>query len=178
MTNSIIVIRSTEIRWHEATLRSECEKLAGTMKYKQKALHEDAPQSGNCVTAVNYAAQQTVQMSLLPPVWIGNMPRKLQERGCKVLKVPLSEVQTGDLIFVKEKGEKQRLATHAAIALSAKEFFHCCLTEKAGVIEKPDRFFTRYDQAETADSLVRYQDPRSDSPLPSRERCCCLIQRV
>lgn len=178
MTNSIIVIRFSGIQWGEASLRSECQKLAGTMKYKQKALHEDAPQSGNCVTAVNYAAQQTIHMSLLPPVWIGNMPRKLQERGCKVLEVSLSEVQTGDLIFVKEKGEKRRLATHAAIALNAKEFFHCCLMEKAGVIESSDRFFTRYDQAENADSLVNYQDPRRDDPLSTRTRCCCLFQRV
>ena len=146
------------------------------MKYSRKALHEDAPQSANCVTAVNYAVQQTVQVSLLPPVWIGNMPRKLRERGCKVLTVSPDLVQTGDLIFVKEKGEKRRLATHAAIAICAKEFFHCCLFEKAGVVEPPERFFRRYDQAESADSLVNYEDPRSDRLLPSRSRCCCPLQ--
>lgn len=177
MSNCIIVVRSIGIPWDEASLRSECGKLAGAMKYRQKALHEDAPQTANCVTAVNYAVQQAVQISLLPPVWIGNMPRKLRERGCKVLTVSPDLVETGDLIFVKEKGEKRRLATHAAIAICAKEFFHCCLFEKTGVVEPPERFFRRYDQADSADNLVNYEDPRSDRLLPSRSRCCCPLQR-
>lgn len=161
MTSSIIVVRFPNIKWDEKALLQKCSELA-TATYLYRALHEDAPFTANCVTAIGYVVSEVAKTSL-PRVWIGNMPRRLKQIGCQVLSIHPSELKTGDFLFVKEKGYVQRLITHVGMVIGQK-IFHCS-KERNVTLDSFSEFFERYNQAKSVKALIDYVDRRNDLAL-------------
>ena len=95
--------------------------------------------------------------------WIGNMPRHLsRQRTWRYLRIPVRELKTGDLLFLKNK-RSPRLVTHVAMALGPEKVFHC--STKGASIEKINDLFMIYVQPADVGAMLSYVDPRTNGEI-------------
>ncbi len=156
----LVIVRLPKVKLEPYTLYTECQLLCKQTKYKRCPRQEDAPALTDCLTSVHYLYKKTakIEMSL---EWIGNMPRALVKKwGWSIAKISRSELQSGDLIFVRDKAASRRI-THVVLALSADKVFHSSMKAKGGRIEDISDIFTTYTQSKQVKSLLAYIDPRT-----------------
>jgi len=92
--------------------------------------------------------------------YIGDMPRMLVKlHKWEILKISASDLQDGDLVFVKRK-EGKRSISHIAMYIKSR-LFHSCKSKQTAIFESPEMFFLVYEQNLNADMLIRYIDKRN-----------------
>jgi cell wall-associated NlpC family hydrolase len=125
--------------------------------YERTVSLKAAPVKTDCVTAIHYLVQKVFQIDL-PRGWIGDMPRQLCQANWSLQIIDSAELQTGDLIFLKQQNHPT-LISHLAIALASDQIFHC--TRLLGpVIQTAHQVFERYEQQLMHDQIL-YIDSRN-----------------
>ena len=145
---TVVVFRHPNIAFSESRLYRECEALARVTRFDLNAKDQDAPQRTSCITAVRYIFRQCTNLSL-PHVWIGDMSRHLVASGWRIIQIDLSQIQAGDLIFLRWNASNfcplyQRWITHIVLALSPRAFFDSNQSRSARIesLQRPDRIVT------------------------------------
>lgn len=126
--------------------------------YKRQSLLEEAPAYADCVTSIHYLFLEAIGMNI-PVSLIGNMPRLLNEYDWSLRVIDKTEMQPGDLIFLKHR-EYERLISHVALAVNNTDVFHC-KKEIGSVVQSVDHLFETYEQTIFYEQL-RYIDYRDE----------------
>lgn len=161
------------------------------MTYHRVAKYEEAPRIANCVTAVRYVLER-YSNRILPPVWIGDMPRTCTSiMGGQLLRVSLHALRAGDLLFLRRLPRNKidnntRYISHIMVATGPGAVFHCGEKRGRPTIESlvsPIDAFAHKLIARIIDEPVlalSYIDPRN-SKLRERFGQACMpipIQRA
>ncbi len=149
----------------------ECQILCQNARYKRHTKVEKAPFKADCLTSIHYLFRNKVDIMI---DWIGNMPRYLsQQRTWKCLQIPVQELKSGDLLFLKHK-KSSRLITHVAMVLGPDEIFHCSQDKNGALIEKISEVFSRYAQPIDVKAMLSYVDPRTSREVQENEMSSIL----
>jgi cell wall-associated NlpC family hydrolase len=125
--------------------------------YQRMAPREEAPAKTDCVTAIHYLMQKVFQIDF-PCTWVGDIPRLLSQIHWNLCIVDDSELQAGDVLFLKHQ-RQPKLISHAAIALGPDKIFHC--TRLLGpIIQTVAQLFEQYEQYLVRKQIL-YIDPRN-----------------
>jgi hypothetical protein len=137
---SVYVLRASDDSFSESLFLKTIEKKLSRTKYKIISKDSDAPESTSCITAIRYLFRQHTQIEI-PKVFIGDMPRTLVGLcGWKVLRVKISEMQCGDLLFLRSKPAKdvtlnEQYIVHVAVSIGRSRIFHSSSHRGTGCIE-------------------------------------------
>lgn len=147
-------------------------KALSYTKYTYSAKDGHAPAETNCVTAVRFLFRESKEV-FIPPVFIGDMPRTLlSTRRWTLLKIPVSKMRLGDLIFLRRRADhvtqfNERYITHIGVAMGPWTIYHSSGLRSGGRIENwriPQDSYAHGMAARVIDApelVLRYTDPRN-----------------
>jgi hypothetical protein len=137
---NVYVLRAPENKFSEYSFLETIEACLAQTKYNLLAKDSEAPASTNCITSIRYLFRQNSKIEI-PNVYIGDMPRSLVTNcGWSVEYIKISEMQCGDLLFLRDLPAKEvtldkKYIVHAVVSIGRSRIFHSSLRRGSGYIE-------------------------------------------